>query len=84
MDVDYVTNSVGQSISSITMNIWNIENKLGKHDFSYGSVVKNLKDRKFFSNQMNRNCLVLTLARHDRNFCSMKLWYPNSAVNETF
>ena len=48
MDVDYVTNSVGQSISSITMNIWNIENKLGKHDFSYGSVVKIWKTGNFF------------------------------------
>ena len=71
MDVDYVTNSVGQNISSITMNIWNIENKLRKHDFSYGSVVKNLKDRKFFSNQMNRNHFNLILARRNWNCCTM-------------
>ena len=34
----------------------NIENQLGKCDFCYGSIVNNLKDRKFFSNYMNRNC----------------------------
>ena len=43
VDVHSVTN-VGESIFSITMH--NIVNQLGKHHFSYGSVVNNLKDRK--------------------------------------
>ena len=46
IDVHYVKNAVGESISSITM--WNIVNQLGKHDFSCGAVVNNLKDRKHF------------------------------------
>ena len=33
----------------------NIVNQLGKHDFSYGLVVNNLKDRKLFFEQMNGN-----------------------------
>ena len=33
----------------------NIMNQLGKHDFSRGSVVNNLKDRKRFCDQMNKN-----------------------------
>ena len=52
VDVHSVTN-VGESISSIT--IYNIVNQLGKRDFSYGSVVNNLKDRKRFFHQMDRN-----------------------------
>ena len=39
-----VTNAVGESISSVTM--WNIVNQLGKHEFSCGSVVNNLKGRE--------------------------------------
>ena len=42
LDVHYVTNAVGESISTATM--WNIVNQLGKHDFSCGEVVNNLKD----------------------------------------
>ena len=34
IDVHYVTNAVGKSISSVTM--WNIVNQLGKHDVSCG------------------------------------------------
>ena len=45
VDVHSMTN-VGESISSITM--YNIVNQLGKRNFSYGSVVNNLKDRKIF------------------------------------
>ena len=45
VDVRSVTN-VDQSISSITM--YNIVNQLGKHGFSCGSVVNNLKDKKNF------------------------------------
>ena len=41
VDVHSVKN-VGESISSITM--YNIVNKLGMRDFSYGSVVNNLKN----------------------------------------
>ena len=53
VDVHSVTN-VGESISSITM--YNIVNQLGKHNFSCGLIVNNLKDRKTFFDQMNRNC----------------------------
>ena len=38
--------------SSISM--WNIVNQLGKH-FSGGSLVNSLKERKLFSDPMNRN-----------------------------
>ena len=41
----YVTNAGGESISSVTM--WNIVNQLGKHEFSFGAVVNDLKDREF-------------------------------------
>ena len=41
-----MANAVGESVSSETM--WNIVNQLGKHDFSYGAVVNNLKDWKHF------------------------------------
>ena len=46
--------NVGESIFSIT--IYNIANQLGKGGFSYGPVVNNSKDRKTFSDEMNRNC----------------------------
>ena len=45
ISVHYVPNAVGESISSVTM--WNIVNELGKHDFSCGAVVNNLKDGNF-------------------------------------
>ena len=57
--------NVGESISSITM--YNIVNQLGKNDFSCGLVVNNLKDRKFFFDQMNRNRFDSISARRDRN-----------------
>ena len=41
-----MTNAVSGSISLVTS--WNIVKKLGKHDFSRGAVVNNLKDRKLF------------------------------------
>ena len=41
-----MANAVGESVSSETM--WNIVNQLGKHDFSYGAVVNDLKDWKHF------------------------------------
>ena len=43
----------------------NIVNQLGKRDFSYGSVVNNLKGRKHFSDQMYRNRCDPIPARHD-------------------
>ena len=46
IDVHYVTNAVGKSISSVTM--WNTVNQLVKHDLSCGTEVNNLKDRKLF------------------------------------
>ena len=56
LDVHSVMNFVGKSISSISMlNI--VEYHLGKHDFSCGYAVNNLKVRKVFSDQMNRNRL---------------------------
>ena len=50
--------------------MWNIVSQLGKHAFSCGSVLTNLKDRKLLSDQMNKNCF-------DPNLLG-----PNSAVNE--
>ena len=38
--------------------------KLGKYDFSCGSVVNNLKERQLLSDQMNRNHFNLNHARH--------------------
>ena len=64
VDVHSVTN-VGESISSITM--YNIVNKLGMRDFSYGSVVNNLKNRKRFFHQMDRNRFDPMPARRDWN-----------------
>ena len=68
VDVHSVTN-VGESISSIT--IYNIVNQLGKRDFSYGSVVNNLKDRKRFFHQMDRNLFDPIPARRDWNCFTM-------------
>ena len=47
-----MTNAAGESISLVTMS--NIVNQLGKHDFSCGAVVNNLKEETF-SNKMNSN-----------------------------
>ena len=60
--VHSVANNEDVSISSITM--WNTVCQLRKHDFSCcsGPLVNNLKERKIFSNQMNRNRLDLILA----------------------
>ena len=44
IDIHYVTNAVGESVSSATMR--NIVNQLGKPEFSCGTVVNNLKDRE--------------------------------------
>ena len=46
-------------------------------------VVNNLKERKHFLDQMNRNGLDLILARHDWNCSAMKnLRCHNSTVKE--
>ena len=58
-DVHFVTNSIGESITSIS--IWNIVNQFGRYDFSFGLVVNNLKERQRFSDQMNRNRFDLVL-----------------------
>ena len=68
VDVHSVTN-IGESISSVTM--YNFVNQLGKHDFSCGSIVNNLKDRKLFFDQMNRNGFDPISARRDWNCCTM-------------
>ena len=60
---------VGESVSSITM--YNIVNQLCEHDFSCGSVVNNLKDRKVFFNQMNRNPFDAISARRYWNCSTM-------------
>ena len=58
-------------------------NQLGKQDFSCVSVVNNLKNRKQFYDQMNRNPFDPILARHNWNcFTMKKLRCLNSAVNE--
>ena len=64
VDVHSVTN-VDESISSKTM--YNIVNKLGMPDFSYGSVVNDLKNRKGFFHQMDRNRFGPMPARRDWN-----------------
>ena len=58
-------------------------NKLGKYDFSCGTVVNNLKEMQLFSDQMNRNYFDLILAKQNWN-CSPteNLRCLNSAVNE--
>ena len=61
--------NVGESISSIT--IYNIVNQLGKRDFSYGSVVNNLEDRKHLSDQMNRNGFNPIPTKRDWNCYTM-------------
>ena len=53
VDVHFVTHIVGECLSSITMR--NILNQLSQHDFSRGLAVHNLKDKKHFSKQVNRN-----------------------------
>ena len=68
--VHYLINAVDECISSITM--WNIVNQLGKHDFSYASMVNNLKDRKLFSHQMCRNCFDVVLTRCGWNCPTMQ------------
>ena len=67
VDVDFVTNAIGENNSSIS--IWNIVNQLGKYDLSCWSVVYNLKERQLFSDQMNRNRFDLILGRRYWN-CS--------------
>ena len=49
--------------------MWIIANQLRKHDFSCGSVVNNLNNRKLFFDQMNKNCFNLILIGRDWN-CS--------------
>ena len=58
-----MSNVVGESISSITM--WIIMNQIGKYDFSCGLVVKNLKERKLFPDQINRNHFDPVLKRRE-------------------
>ena len=51
--------------------------------FSCELVVNNLKERKNFPDQMNRNGLDLIFARHDWNCSAMKnIRYHNSTVKE--
>ena len=53
--------------------------------FLGGYVLNNLKGKKLFSDQMDRNRLELILTRHGRNrYTVEKLRCPYSAVNETF
>ena len=63
IDIQPVANVVDESISSKTMRI--IVNQIGKHDFSCGLVVNNLKDIKPFSNQINRNHFNPILTRRE-------------------
>ena len=68
VDVHSLAN-VGESISLITM--YNIVNQLGKRDFSHRSVVNNLEDRKYLSDQMNRNGFNPIPNKHDWNCYTM-------------
>ena len=63
--VHSLTNVMGESISSITM--YNIVNQLAKHDNCCGSVVNNLKGRKIFTDQINRNSFGIILAWYGWN-----------------
>ena len=75
-----VTNAIGESIS--LRRIWNIVIQLGEYDFSCGSVVNNLKECQL-SDQMNRNCFDLILARRYWNCSNVQnLRYLNSAANQ--
>ena len=56
-----VTNAKDESISSIS--IWNIVNQLGKYNFCCGLVVNNVKQRQYFSDQINRNRFDLVFAK---------------------
>ena len=79
VDVHSVTNTIGESISSRN----NIVNQLGRPDFSCGSVVNNLKERQLLSDQVNRNCFDLNLARRYCNCPTIEnLRCLNSTVNE--
>ena len=88
MHLHSVKIAIDESVSSVSM--WNIVNQLGKHyffvlwlDFSNGKVL-NLKERKLFPDQINRNHIYLILGRRDRNCCTMEnLTCLNSSVNET-
>ena len=81
VDVYYVENAIGESISLI--NIWNILTRLDSCDFSFGSVVNFLKDRKLFSDQMNRNRFDLILARPCWNCSTIEnIGCVNSVVNQ--
>ena len=46
LDARYLTDIIGELSSPITM--WNIVNRLGKHNFSCVSVLNKLKERRFF------------------------------------
>ena len=81
IDVDSVTNAIGDSILPLSM--WNIVNHLDKHDFSCGSVEINLKKGNFFSSPMNINRFNLILAWRYWNFSTKEnLRRLNSIVNE--
>ena len=62
--------------------MYNIVNQLGKNDFSCGLVVNNLKGRKFFFDQMNRNRFDSISARRDRNWLELTKMLLKPAVIE--
>ena len=71
IDVYSVTNVAGESILSVTM--WNIYCELVMHDFSCEFYYRvNMKDRKRFSDQMNRNGFDPVVARRDRSCSTMQ------------
>ena len=81
VDIQSLTNAIGKSVSS--RSILNIVNQLDKYDFSCGLVVNNLKEQHLFSDQMNRNCFDLILARCFWNFSTMRnVRFINTAANE--
>ena len=70
-NVHFVTNAISDSVSPIS--IWNITNRLIRYHFSFGSIVKNLKERQRFSDQMNRNRFDLTLAKRYWDFFTIDI-----------
>ena len=77
--------SIKQKKTSNVLQAYSYRSSLSDElEFSCGYVAYNLKGRKLFSDQMNRNCADLILGMHNRNCCTVgNLRCLDSAVNET-
>ena len=76
IDVHFVTDSMGEIVSSVSMRIF--VNKVSMVflgvDFSFGQVVNNLKGKELFPDhdQINRKHLASIHGSRDRNCCTME------------